>query len=289
MKTASIVTTYNPDRFFMGRIQTMIDSCDYVIVCDNTPGGHIFDQTNQKVVILKDGINKGLGAALNAGLERAHELNVDLVHLFDQDSSPSSSLLKKLQLALLEQKNIKCCIAPNHVDDALHTPQDELECCEIDAFIFKQYSCLATSGMTFFINKISSKEDFFDETILFLDFVDFEWCWRMAKKGWMFKKIINVTMLHRLGNAQRSFFGLKYHVPSPFRHYYQFRDSIKISKISYVPLYSKIRLLILLPIKLLIYPVILDSGIKRLGWMLMGIRDSLINVKGVGAAGRLLK
>jgi rhamnosyltransferase len=285
LKIAAIVTTYKPDNLFFKRVQVMSENCDYVFICDNTPGGHDFVFLGRKIIILQDGINKGLGAALNLGLKKALSLGVSIVHLFDQDSSPTTFLFKKLQQALLAESSFKCCVAPRHVDDV--RTDLKIAHTDIDIFDFKSFSCLATSGMTFFISNIQ-EDDFFDEEFFFLDFVDFEWCWRLALKGWVFKKVMNVEMPHRLGDSERIFFGLKYHVPSAFRHYFQFRDTIRLSRMSYVPIYSKAKLLILLPIKLAIYPIIMDHGLNRLCWMFLGLRDSINSTKGIGAATEIL-
>ena len=285
MKKALIFTCYKPDLNFEKNLISYSSFIDFIIVVDNTPGGFKFNLCSKNIIILQDGVNKGLGAALNIGLLKARDCMVDIVYLFDQDSTPSQILLKNLEKHLLSISNQRVCIAPLHIDDQVadksSPPLDNL------SNPTQKVTCLATSGMIFRLNQILD-DDFFDQSNLFLDFVDFEWCWRLANKGWSFYRINSLSMLHRLGLSQSHFFGIKYHVPSPYRHYYQFRDTLKLISNPLVPLYSKFKLgLILIP-KFFIYPFILPCGFERFRWMMLGINDGLKNIPGIGAARILL-
>ena len=91
-------------------------------------------------------------------------------------------------------------------------------------------------------------------------------------------------MHHRLGLEQRRFGPLKFHVPAPFRHYFQFRDGLKLVFRPSVPLYARFRFSMIIIPKLLVYPFILDRGMHRLKWMVIGLRDAFFNVQGIGAA-----
>ncbi len=140
--------------------------------------------------------------------------------------------------------------------------------------------------MMFHIDQLRDDEFFTEE--FFLDFVDFEWCWRLQRHAWRFYRATDIVMPHRLGLAQRHFFGLTYHVPAPYRHYFQFRDTLRLAMRPYVPLYSKVRLAGILPLKLAAYPFILDRGGERIKWMMLGIRDALRGTVGIGAASSVL-
>jgi rhamnosyltransferase len=284
-----VVTTYKPDDAFFQRFTAAIDSCRHLVVVDNTPGGHRFVQDVRfagKVTLVQDGQNKGLGKALNQGITVAIEAGASLVALFDQDSSPSELLLRHmLRLHDLVAKDaiVPVCIGPQHLDDkhpALAGPQHGQASPGGD--MLQPVTCLATSGMLFRPGQLPSDGSFTEE--FFLDFVDFDWCWRLRSQGWRFFRAIGATMPHRLGIEQRRVLGLTYHVPAPYRHYFQFRDTIRLVTRPYVPLYSKVRLGVLLPLKITIYPFVLDRGWERLRWMVLGVADGLRGVVGIGAA-----
>lgn len=279
-RIAAIITTYKPDDGFRIRIDGMVSSCDVTIVVDNTPGGHPFPD-DADLIVLQDGVNKGLGPALNQGIRKAQELDCDLVALFDQDSSPDADFMAEMVGGLAALRLVhgnRCVVGPLHLDDALGTDTSA----DLDQLGPIEVSCLATSGMLLPIQHLGP-DDMFSET-LFLDFVDFDWCWRMRAKDWRVFRLMGVKMHHRLGLAQRRFLGLTYHVPAPYRHYFQFRDTLRLLRLPYVPMYSKFRLGCILPPKLLVYPFIMDRGVERLSWMIRGIRDCLRGVTGVGAA-----
>lgn len=288
---AIVVTTYKPDAEFATRFSAALGYCNCFIVVDNTPGGHCFTGLNAhaaEVVVLQDGVNKGLGKALNLGIAAALRAGSSHAVLFDQDSSPNKAFLTDMlamhQLAEREQQQ-PVCIGPLHVDDATHlskASQDRTHAHDV----LRPVSCLATSGMLFRPDRLPTGSSFTEE--FFLDFVDFDWCWRLQQKGWVFRRALGVTMLHRLGLAQRSFLGLTYHVPAPYRHYFQFRDTLRLVSKSHVPLYAKFRLGLLLPLKIVAYPFVLDKGWERLRWMVRGIADALRGVTGAGAAGKAL-
>lgn len=285
-RLAAIVTTFKPDAQFFDRFAETIAACGRFIVVDNTPGGHRFcaDAARATVTVIQDGRNKGLGKALNLGLEAARHAGFEAVVLFDQDSSPSAGFLQAMLGnldAARSRDTLRVCVGPQHVDDAVVRQAPSSGRTDRRSRL-EPVSCLATSGMMFPVDQLRSDE-FFSEDF-FLDFVDFDWCWRLGGRGWKFYRALDVTMPHRLGLSQRHFFGLTYHVPAPYRHYFQFRDTLRLTVRSHVPLYSKFRLAGLLPLKALVYPFVLDRGRERARWMLRGIVDALRRVGGIGAA-----
>ena len=282
LRVAAIITTFRPDEGFRARIDAIVRRCDATIVVDNTPGKHRFQDT-RGLAVCQDGVNKGLGRALNIGIEQARQRGCNAVVLFDQDSSPDAEFINALIAAHQRLGFDKICVGPRLVDDAageLAPPAEAV------SWPPPEVSCLATSGMFFSLASLSAGDVFTDD--FFLDFVDFEWCWRMRARGWRIYRLDQVPMRHRLGLAQQRFLGLTYHVPAPYRHYFQFRDTLRLLGRSYVPTYAKFRLgLILLP-KLILYPFLLNQGMERLRWMGRGIRDALRGIRGPGAASSTL-
>ena len=137
---------------------------------------------------------------------------------------------------------------------------------------------LRTSGMTFSLEEITEKDHF--TTDLFLDWADHEWCYRLSQKGWKFATSKNTFMLHRLGERMESFLGKKFFVPTPFRHYFQVRDGLLLALKSYVPIKARIRIISTIPIRMMLYPVILENGLERFKWMLNGILSACLKEKG---------
>ena len=87
---------------------------------------------------------------------------------------------------------------------------------------------------------------------------------------------------HKLGDGKkRILFFVDVGIPSPIRHYYAFRNTILLFRRPYVPNTWKIISFIKIMFKLIIYPFFLDNGVKRLRFMVMGIKDGLLCRDGV--------
>jgi len=281
LRVAAIYTTYRPEPGFRNRIDPVVARCAETIVVDNTPGGHPFTDLDG-VVVLQDGVNKGLGRALNLGMAEARRRGCDCVVLFDQDSTPSGGFIDALAEAHARLGARNVCVGPYLLDDEYAGTSSEAH----GDWAPRNVTCLPTSGMFFRLEDLKPEDDFSED--FFLDFADLDWCWRLRAKGWQLFRLDHFPMLHRQGLAQRHLFGFPYHVPAPYRHYFQFRETLRLLPRAYVPLYAKFRFGLLLPAKVVVYPFLLDRGWERLRWMLKGLRDALRGIGGVGAAGTTL-
>lgn len=288
----AIVTAYKPDDEFVNRFLPLLTICESVIVVDNTPGGCRNFDLPPRFVLIQNMKNLGLGKALNIGIREAKLRGAVTAILFDQDSSPTAALISDLESALklcVSANGPRCCVGPLHLDDgnvtARAAPRSEFISSR-SAPGLASVACLPTSGMIFDLTDLDDEDCF--STELFLDLVDFEWCWRLGTKGWTFWRAMEIEMYHRLGESQRSLMGLVYHVPAPYRHYFQVRDTLRLASKDYVPAYAKFRLMAVLPVKALVFPLILDHGVERLGWMIRGLVDYFKRIDGVGSARKRL-
>lgn len=285
---AAIVTAYKPDAYFNSRFTPLLSVCSTIIVSDNTPGGHSFIDLPAGFTILRNLQNLGIAQALNRGIKEAIRQGARVVILFDQDSTPSAAFVSSMVSRLDDSIAVhgqRCCVGPKHVDDTGLSENGQAVLKRTNLLseaVSREVTCLPTSGMVFLPNALTQDDLFSDE--FFLDLVDFEWCWRLRSRGWHFSRSIDVQMFHRLGIAERRFLGFTFHVPAPYRHYFQFRDSLRLTFKADVPIYSKLRLIGILPLKMLVYPFILDRGFERLCWMCRGCVDYALRVSGVGAA-----
>lgn len=284
----AVLTAYKPDANFIARFEPLLSVCQSIIVSDNTPGGHTDFHLPKGFTIIHNLNNIGLGPALNRGLEEARRQGAHQVILFDQDSTPTPEFVIGMLKRLQEARSIygpRCCVGPTHVDDQTGLRAGNVVGVSVKSGTTSAWvpvSCLPTSGLVFDIDALRAEDGFSED--LFLDLVDFEWCWRLRRSDWRFLRAPDLRMFHRLGEAERQFLGLTFHVPAPYRHYFQVRDTLRLSLRTYVPTYSKFRLLAVLPLKALIYPFILDRGVERLRWMARGAIDSMCGVQGIGAA-----
>ena len=96
---------------------------------------------------------------------------------------------------------------------------------------------------------------------LFIDYVDFEWCWRAASKGYICGFTPSVTIRHMVGQKTIYVCGYTIIVSAPFRYYYQFRNHLWLSRRGYVPLQWKINHAIKHLARLIYFPLLVKSGV----------------------------
>ncbi len=115
-----------------------------------------------------------------------------------------------------------------------------------------------------------------NDSKLFIDYVDFEWCWRAESKGYLCGITNNVTISHQVGKDELHFpGGYRVILSAPFRYFYQYRNYIWLSQRKYVPLQWKLATGIKFVVRLLYFPIFVKEGRKRFSYMLQGIKAGL--------------
>lgn len=111
---------------------------------------------------------------------------------------------------------------------------------------------------------------------LFIDFVDFEWCWRAEEKGYQCGVTKNVKIRHQVGKRELFFFnGYRVILSAPFRYFYQYRNYLLLCRRNYVPLQWKINNGIKYVARFLYFPFLGKFGIKSWRFMIKGIINGL--------------
>ena len=101
-----------------------------------------------------------------------------------------------------------------------------------------------------------------NDECLFIDYVDFEWCWRARSKGYVCGFTPKVTIKHQVGEKTIYICGYTIIVSAPIRYYYQFRNHLWLSRRGYVPLQWKINHAIKNMARLIYFPILIKSGGK---------------------------
>lgn len=266
---------------------------DKVIIVDNSPLKTNFK--NGLIEINDDEIdshshfdfihfasNIGIAAAHNTGLNVLIEQGFEYALLLDQDSHVDDNLVFNLSSLLQAPAYIKhplAAIGPQiycAFSEQKVLPKVQREIFDYDELAITTQ--IIASGMLinlFVINTVGLKNEH-----LFIDGVDHEWCWRAKSKGFFIAKAKNVSMIHKNGDKRSKFLGVTYKVGQPIRLYYQFRNVLLLSRLSYVPIYWKVRCIIKLPIRLAINSTMQANRYSRLCFMLKGLVDGILNRRG---------
>lgn len=243
-KTAAIVTLYYPKGDVARRMVDLSAQVSVLILSDNTPYGNnaVLFADIPNAVYLRNGANLGLSGGLNRGLQTLEARQCDYVLFFDQDSTVPPEHIETMvrDWETLEKEHRIGLLGPSYFDeitqtmdaDSAMTPNDSNE-------LYKPIEQMITSSM---MSRYSIIEDvsFWNEDI-FLDYADYDLCWRLLRKNYELFITKNTQMQHKLGEGfvwafdliTRQKFKLAY--GAPIRRYYQTRASVKLLRSDYVP------------------------------------------------------
>ncbi|MDD3354510.1 glycosyltransferase family 2 protein [Zoogloea sp.] len=293
----AVVVTYHPDLSILGRLIGATKSqVGQIVLVDNGSKPEIVAQL--KRLSIEEGLqlclfdsNRGLGAAHNQGIQIAISQGFEYVLLLDQDSEPASDMVQHLHLAhqRLSVNTHVAAVGPCFIDPVSgHRSRfvrfgrirfQPIACSEDDDIIRADF--LISSGSLISIAALESIGHM-DES-LFIDHVDTEWCLRAAKKGWPVYGVCKAEMFHRLGDE-----GI--HIPlmrsrriavhSPLRHYYIYRNSVRLILTRGVSWQWRVNDIYRLTGILLVFLVFAPLRLKRLKNIVHGIWHGILGVKG---------
>lgn len=239
----AVLVTYHPNPDTLARaLRSLCPQVDLLQIVDNTPfdlaASAIAEAVNSveqaKVTVRKLGSNRGIAHAQNVGIKCAQESGYEFVILSDQDTIFPSDCVKVLVGAIehLEQQGAKvAAIGPSYVNShsADQRPiflgfgrgwtskiQGDSGCVEVSGVI--------SSGKLIHLSALQEiglmNED------LFIDWVDFEWCWRAIASGYKIFGCFDTVLEHQLGDDSVRIGRASFSVRSPIRSYYIARNGI---------------------------------------------------------------
>ncbi|WP_321277433.1 glycosyltransferase family 2 protein [Thiomicrorhabdus indica] len=181
--------------------------------------------------------NLGIAGAQNIGIKKAIEAGADYVWISDQDTIYPNDFLSTMlnELKGRQDSNNIAAIGPSFYDNlkGKRYPFERFTPWKKSLPISNEtteVSQLIASGMI--IPAKAFKEIGLKNEALFIDWVDFEWCWRATFLGWKILGTGKIIIEHHLGDETVSFFGRTVTLRSPFRHYHMIRNGV------YLALYS---------------------------------------------------
>lgn len=217
------IATFNPD---LDRLKENVNAIllqvDRVIIFDNGSENQesIEQEYQQRATIIKSEKNVGIAAALNGLMKKSVELGASWMLSLDQDSVCPQNFCEQMRTYLYKEDNFGI-VAPVIVDRNVgivgHNPEKE----------YKSVRTCITSG-AFTKAKVWQEIGGYDES-MFIDSVDFEFCYRVRKAGYKVIQVRNVQLLHEIGNSEKRKFlfwtiDVKNH--SAFRKYYIARNNV---------------------------------------------------------------
>lgn len=198
-RACAVVITYRPNDDVERNMQVLRCQVTQVIVVDNTPRADIPFVLNaieeiDGCIVLRQGRNLGIAAALNVGIRYAIERGYEWIATFDQDSQICEGYFEAM-LDCYRRSLTPASIGmlyPKYKDIrsgvVLPLPADSTG--EVTA-------CLTSGAMMqseIFIKHGGMEERFY------IDYVDYEYCLRLRLAGLQIQECLGAVLLHSLGN-----------------------------------------------------------------------------------------
>ena len=281
-KVYSILTVYDINQEELEfSVNNLLELGCFVVICNNS--NYNLNIYNERAKIFNFNKNLGIAEAQSIGMQWAYNEGALFFLQMDQDSVPSPDMLDELMYcynALNKDIKVGLVVAQDFDKDTKKITEAKIDKGEVipntNFYIINQ----AISSSSLISREAYKTIGGMDDT-LFIDSVDFEYCWRLIDSGFLIVKNSKAMIAHKLGDGSKSCCGLfDIGIPSPIRHYYQYRNILLLTRRSYIPMFWKIRNLAKLFLKLFLVPIFLDKKKERLSFIISGINDGLMNKSG---------
>jgi len=212
---------------------------------------------NTDVILLNE--NKGIAFAQNKGIGFVRKkYDINYILFLDQDSYLEKNELSKLLIGLKDYNlDRPALVGPNLSDDS---------------FKFRKVSETISSGSIIPVEVLKKVGTF--KSKYFIDFVDYEWCWRAIKYGYGIYIIGNVKIHHQTDDDIQRRFG--HTMEKPFRLYYVYRNLIWSLRDSSLGFVFALKWYIRYFVKALFQITVAKNRYTRLKKILRGVHDGFI-------------
>jgi len=273
--TAAVIVSYHPDEGFGEHLTELRKQFAAVYWVDNTPGAAVGSKHlgDLDVNYISQGVNVGLGTALNMGCTAALKDGFEWVVTFDQDSDIAADFLGQQIAAWQESDSSTFILGCNYsVGDNLDMPRfragDYVAVCKT----------VITSGCLMCLPVWNDLGRFRDD--YFIDGIDHEICLRGRSERLVVARHGRVLMKHRIGERSANYRVFPY-LHTPVRKYYGMRNGIR-NIIRYAPSEPvwAIRKSATLAWEVVIALLLEPDRRKKMRAMFRGLRDGLMSRMG---------
>lgn len=252
IKVIGIVVLYCPEDYkIVSNLISLAKQFNLLYIIDNTPNTDLSKKFNKIPHIKYNSLDKNIGiaAAQNIGIEYALSNQFTHIIFLDQDSNVPSYYVRRMideyQRILKYLPNL-FLLGPTTINGRNGTEyKSTIHKFSTTKFGFIPQREIISSGSCVSVDKIR-KIGILDQS-LFIDYVDFDWCWRGNSKGFKSGITPGVKLTHFVGIQEYNFINQLIIISSPKRYYYQTRNYIWLLRTKHVPFQWKI-----------------DNGIKKI-------------------------
>jgi len=219
----AVVVSYNGLQKIRETVDALRSQVGHVHIVDNGSNAESLDvletlERESGVTVERLAENRGVGYALNRGVERARQMGCAWLLTMDQDSVVDGSFIGAYRAAL-ERDPEMTCLAPRITER--NSKKDAAR---------GEISYAITSGNLVRVS-IFDEIGLYDEGF-FIDCIDFDFCLRVRRAGYAVHRVPAALMQHQLGDSVELPNAItKYYARhSPVRRYYMYRNSMYMAE-----------------------------------------------------------
>ncbi len=222
LSIAGVVVLYHPTDDVLENIRSYLEQVDILFAVDNSESvrPELKEQLTEtgKVVYIANHENQGIARGLNIGAQLAIERGCNFLLTMDQDSSAAPGMVGKMLdcLGSIDSRPVGI-ISPFHATRPGEQPSGKEDCREVLTAM--------TSGNLLNLQAYETVGPFLD--ILFIDFIDIEYCLRLQKAGFRVILATRALLQHQVGTKIKfSVFSKDVYLTShdALRKYYKTRN-----------------------------------------------------------------
>ncbi|MEY8215934.1 MAG: glycosyltransferase family 2 protein [Colwellia sp.] len=281
MKVIAVIITFYPEITALKKMLASLNKqgIDAVVV-DNSPNQVLLDLSLSEDHIIYNSQNVGIAKAQNLGIEAALNQDADFICFFDQDSKIPTNFYSDMIYG--KDPKVHSVYCPVVVDEKTgqELPSFKLSKLGLPEKIYNKNSIknvsvdLAISSGSVVSSNTFRITGLMDDK-LFIDLVDFEWCFRCIHHNIPIVCIPTVQLLHSIGDRESKVpFGGSVH--SPFRTYYKTRNPFYLLTKFHIPFLYSFKLILSSNIQLFLSVVFGQNRRQHFQSGYKGIRDGLI-------------
>lgn len=228
MSVISVLVTFKPNIETLNKtIKSIASQVNKIIVVNNGEEDFEFNGFDNLIFKKLDG-NYGIAYAQNVGIRNAIKEGADFILLSDQDTIYPENYINQF-LPYLNEGNAQlyCPIFFDNVKN-VYSP----------IMIKKFKSVSFVNEPTFVQHAIASgsiidvdclnKVGLMDEN-LFIDYVDFEFCWRLTNCGYKILTVPSIIINHQLGDGTKKILNKHVTLRSDIRYFYILRNGFYLA------------------------------------------------------------
>lgn len=240
IKIGVIVIIYGSSKISIG--DKLLPYNSILILVDNTPNQDLGLSNDYNHFYLPLRKNVGIAEAQNRGINIAIKRNCTHVIFFDQDSIVDEGFIENMvkEYERIVNKNPKLFLLGPTIFNGRNQQEykSSIHKESVTDYDFIPRREIISSGSCVRVNKIQRVGML--EECLFIDYVDFEWCWRANKIGLESGITPYVKLIHFVGQQEYYILGQLIIISSPSRYFFQIRNYLWLLRSKHVPIAWKI-------------------------------------------------